>query len=105
MRWRSIRLVSDTLGVLLKYQDDIQNMQGSRAKTCSIRCERAEGTRVIDGFCRQVKVVSRTHRLFRARLASRGLPVGRAVLDALLAVESGADRAARGFYWSSTAAS
>ena len=26
-------LVSDTLGVLLKYQDDIQKMQGSRAKT------------------------------------------------------------------------
>ena len=25
-------LVSDTLGVLLKYQDDIQKMQGSRAK-------------------------------------------------------------------------
>jgi hypothetical protein len=24
-------LVSDTLGVLLKYQDDIQKMQGSRA--------------------------------------------------------------------------
>ncbi len=25
-------LVSDTLGVLLKYQDDIQKMQGSKAK-------------------------------------------------------------------------
>ena len=25
-------LVSDTLGVLLKYQDDIQRMQGTRAK-------------------------------------------------------------------------
>ena len=25
-------LVSDTLGVLLKYQDDIQKIQGSRAK-------------------------------------------------------------------------
>ncbi len=34
-------LVSDTLGVLLKYQDDIQKMQGSRAKAVldSVRSE------------------------------------------------------------------
>ena len=33
MRWRSIRtLVTDTLGVLLKYQDDIAKLQGSRVQ-------------------------------------------------------------------------
>jgi MoxR-like ATPase len=35
-------LVSDTLGVLLKYQDDIQKMQGSRAKA-ALEAVRAEG--------------------------------------------------------------
>jgi MoxR-like ATPase len=35
-------LVSDTLGVLLKYQDDIQKMQGSKAKA-ALDAVRAEG--------------------------------------------------------------
>ena len=35
-------LVSDTLGVLLKYQDDIQKMQGSKAKAMLDQV-RAEG--------------------------------------------------------------
>ena len=34
-------LVSDTLGVLLKYQDDIQKMQGSRAKDMLDRIQSA----------------------------------------------------------------
>ena len=37
--------VSDTLGVLLKYQDDIARIEGGKARNCSTRCRRSCGRR------------------------------------------------------------
>ena len=77
-------LVSDTLGVLLKYQDDIARMSGSEAKrllderapSCGGRVmARPRWTAAWPGRRRR-RPTRREHRLFRARLREAG-PAGR----------------------------
>ena len=53
-------LVSDTLGVLLKYQDDIQKMQGSKAKA-ALDAVRAEGRTVMTNERKAIEEVVQTY--------------------------------------------
>ena len=99
--------VSDTLGVLLKYQDDIARIEGTKAKELidEVRARAAGGgvRRERDASPRSGRGSDgpprREHRLFRARACARpGIPVGPgAVLDALGGGRSGRRRHARGF--------
>ena len=53
-------LVSDTLGVLLKYQDDIQKMQGSKAKA-ALDAVRAEGRTVMTNERKAIEEAVQTY--------------------------------------------
>ena len=88
-------MIADTLGVLLKYQDDISRIQGSKAQGVDRPGEgRAEGGRVSE-MPSWVATPDPTGRLpenillFARALREAGLPVGPgSVIDALAAVEA-----------------
>jgi uncharacterized protein with von Willebrand factor type A (vWA) domain len=96
--------VSDTLGVLLKYQDDIARMEGSRSKALldEARAEARGGRVAVDtteaGESRGRIADNIVH--FARALRRAGVPVGpAAVIDAIRAVEVAGHRLARRFYW------
>ena len=95
--------VSDTLGVLLKYQDDIARIEGTQgegaarrrcARSCGRRSERAVSRRRATGRLAENIVY------FARALRAAGIPVGPgAVLDALDAVQAAGVGTREDFYW------
>ncbi len=97
--------VNDTLGVLLKYQDDIVRMEGSEAKRIldqikdEIRTTRMRPA-CRDGASRRPGKLAANIMHFARVLRGAGLPVGPAsVIDALDAALSGSLRTREEFYW------
>ena len=96
--------VSDTLGVLLKYQDDIARIEGSKAEAnCSTRCKRGAAARRSDGpIARRWRDGRLAENIvyFARALRAAGMPVGPgAVLDALDAVRVAGIGTREDFYW------
>ena len=90
--------VSDTLGVLLKYQDDIARLDGTKVKAAARRGEvGAAGGGVMSWPTVEGRLAENILYFARA-LRAAGIPVGPgAVLDALEALERRARRRARRF--------
>ena len=105
-------LVSDTLGVLLKYQDDIQKMQGSQGEGAPRRRPRRSAGGGMTGRERKPSppqggegraapaLLPRTSPISRARCVPPDCRSGPgAVLDALAAVEAARIGTRDDFYW------
>ena len=96
--------VSDTLGVLLKYQDDIARIEGTQGEgTARRRCMRSCGRRS-SASCSttspQSGRLAENIVYFARALRAAGIPVGPgAVLDALDAVQAAGVGTREDFYW------
>ncbi len=91
--------VSDTLGVLLKYQDDIARIQGSKAKELLDDGARGASARRSDTPMADGQLAENVLYFARA-LRAAGLPVGPgAVLDALDALRVSGVGTREDFYW------